>query len=117
MVKAAIAYHYAVQYCFVWLDTTASACFTGWKAIPVNKAFSFMCLHTICIITNTASIEIMAAVNKKISIAILSKNVCLLKAIINCSLEQYHNKWMKKLEPLVGIEPDASQLPVKHPNH
>ena len=26
-------------------------------------------------------------------------------------------KWMKKLEPLVGIEPNASQLPVKWPNH
>ena len=26
----------------------------------------------------------------------------------NYSFEQYHNKWMKKLEPPVGIKPNAS---------
>ena len=35
----------------------------------------------------------------------------------NCSFEQYHNKWMKKLEPPIGIKPNASQLLVEHPNH
>ena len=34
----------------------------------------------------------------------------------NCSFEWYHFKWMKKLEPPVGIKPDTSWLPVKHPN-
>ena len=34
----------------------------------------------------------------------------------NCSFEWYHNLWLKKLEPPVGIEPNASQLPFKCPN-
>ena len=61
----------------VWLATTASACFTGWEAIPANKVFSFACLHVICMIAITANMEIIAAVNRKMSIAILSKNLFL----------------------------------------
>ena len=40
----------------------------------------------------------------------------LLEKNANCSLEWYHNKWREKLEPPVGIKPDASQLPVECPN-
>ena len=29
----------------------------------------------------------------------------------------YHDLWQKSIEPPVGTKPNASQLPVKHPNH
>ena len=60
------------------LEQIASVCLTGWKAIPISKAFSFMYLHITWIIAAVAIIDRMVAINRKISIIILSKIKCLM---------------------------------------
>ena len=67
------------------LSSKASVCFMGWKAIPVTKAFNFVCLHTGCIITIVANKEIMAAIKRKMSIIILLKNEHLLLSLLDLS--------------------------------
>ena len=69
--NAAIVYHCTVhlQCSFsLLLLNMASVCFSGRKAIPVSKALSCVCLHMMHTIAAVASMERMAAINKKISI-------------------------------------------------
>ena len=85
-VNGAIVYHCAVQFCNMFpLSRKASVCFMGWMAIPVTRAFNFVCLHTRCVIAIIVYKEIMAAIKRKMSIIILLKNEHLLSSLLDLS--------------------------------
>ena len=82
-VNAAIVYHCAVQFSSIFsLSSQASVCFIGWKAIPVTKAFNFVCPHTRWIIVIVANMERIATTKRNISIIILLKNERLLLSLL-----------------------------------